>query len=166
VAVLGCGTIGLLVVALAVSAGADVLALDPLPERRVMAAHLGARTTPEPSPDSTGVADLVVDAAGFESSWRTALSLAKPGGDVVSLGLGQAEGVFPMAILVRRGIRQRGQFAYSRADFAQALALLAGDDLDLREAEWITRTPLDEGAAAFTRLAEEPEGYIKILLVP
>lgn len=165
--ILGCGTIGLLAIALANAAGADVVAFDPLPARRRIAHDLGARSVAGPLSDLDGIADLVVDAAGFEATWETSLSLVKPGGDVVALGLGQAQGTFPMAVLVRRGVRLRGQFAYSRRDFARAVELLAADDqLDLRDSEWIVQAPLSEGAQAFARLVDEPDRYVKTLLVP
>jgi threonine dehydrogenase-like Zn-dependent dehydrogenase len=110
-----------------------------------------------------GSADLVVDAAGFEATWRTAIAAVRNGGEIVMLGLGQAEGTFPMALLVRRAIRLRGQFAYSRADFARALELLARGDLDLG---WVSDAPLGDGAQAFADLTDKPAQYSKVLLQP
>ncbi len=75
----------------------------------------------------------------FEATWRASLELVRSGGEVVVLGLGEAEGSFPMATLVRRGISMRGQFAYSRGDFSAALAILAEETLDL---DWLSLEPL------------------------
>ena len=55
----------------------------------------------------------------------------------------------------------RGQFAYSRDDFAQALAALESASMDV---DWCFTQPLSEGATAFQRLVEEPSHYTKILL--
>ena len=79
------------------------------------------------------------------------------------VGLGAAEGTLPLAAVVRRAIHLRGQFAYTRADFARALEILAEGDLGL---DWLDDAPLAEGAAAFARLVDEPERTTKVLLSP
>ena len=157
--VLGCGPIGLLTVHVGARLGADVNAVDPLEKRRRIAVTLGA-TPFEAEPQA---ADVVVDAAGFESTWRAAIEAVRSGGTIVVVGLGAAEGVVPMATVVRRALVLRGQFAYTRADFARALEILAEGDLDLG---WLSDAPLAEGGAAFARLADEPERATKVLLTP
>ena len=161
VAVLGCGPLGLLSVYLARRAGAHVTAVDPLAERRAIAERLGAAdTAAELDP---GDFDLVVDAAGFEPTWRAALAGVRAGGTVVMLGLGNAEATFPMAVLVRRAVTLRGQFAYTRAEFARALDVLAEGDLPL---DWLSTAPLAEGAEAFANLVDRPAEYAKVVLTP
>jgi threonine dehydrogenase-like Zn-dependent dehydrogenase len=159
VVVLGCGPIGLLTVYLAARAGAEVVAVDPLEARRAIAGRLGA-TSFEPEP---GRADVVVDAAGFESTWRSAIDAVRSGGTVVVVGLGAAEGVVPMATVVRRALVLRGQFAYTRDDFARALEILVDGDLDL---DWLSDAPLSAGESAFAGLVDEPERAAKVLLTP
>jgi len=161
VAVLGCGPIGLLATYVAARSGARVTAVDPLAERLEIAARLGAAEAVEAL--GGGEVDLVVDAAGFESTWRAALGAVRAGGTVVMLGLGNAEAPFPMAQLVRRAIRLRGQFAYTRADFAHAVEILAEGDLAL---DWLATAPLADGAAAFANLVDRPAEYTKVLLAP
>jgi threonine dehydrogenase-like Zn-dependent dehydrogenase len=164
VVVLGCGPIGLLSAYVAALRGSQVTVVDPVPERREHAlrlgVHAGVASGEELEPGSAG---LVVDAAGFEPTWRTALAAVRNGGEIVMLGLGQAEGTFPMALLVRRAIRLRGQFAYSRADFARAVDLLGRGDMDLG---WLSDAPLGEGAQAFANLTDNPARYSKVLLAP
>jgi threonine dehydrogenase-like Zn-dependent dehydrogenase len=162
--VLGCGPIGLLSVFLAARNDIEVIALDPLPERRRHAQRLGASHTVESSEsaEAKGV-DLVLDAAGFESTWSAGIAALNNGGTLVVLGLGQAEGAFPMSAVVRRTITIRGQFAYSRGDFAHALELLATSDF---ERDWISSSPLDRGAQAFANLVDRPAEYCKVLLRP
>jgi threonine dehydrogenase-like Zn-dependent dehydrogenase len=156
VAVFGAGPIGLLSVYVAARNGARVRAVDPVESRRETARTLGAT-------DFDGPADLAVDAAGFEATWRSSIDAVRNGGQVVVLGLGNAEGNFPMAVLVRRAIRLRGQFGYSRADFQKAVEILAEDDLDL---SWLTDAALAEGAQAFADLVERPAEFSKVVLAP
>jgi threonine dehydrogenase-like Zn-dependent dehydrogenase len=161
IAVLGCGPLGLLTVYVAGRSGAIVTAVDPLAERRAIAERLGAATTADEL--EPGAFDLVVDAAGFEPTWRAALAGVRSAGTIVVLGLGSAEGSFPMAQLVRRAITLRGQFGYSRAEFARALEILAEGDLAL---DWLSTAPLAEGADAFANLVDRPADYAKVVLRP
>jgi threonine dehydrogenase-like Zn-dependent dehydrogenase len=164
VLVIGCGPIGLLSVHLAAREGSEVVAVDPVEARRRWASRLGAGRTLATAQEAEGLdADLSVDAVGAELTWRSAIAGTRAGGEVVIVGLAQADGGMPVADLVRRSLRLRGQFAYTRAEFAEALELLAADRLP---AEWLEIMPLAEGAAAFTRLADAPDGTAKILLKP
>ena len=162
--VLGCGPIGLLTVWVAARAGARVTAVDPVPARRALARRLGADAALAGSDElPPAAAELAVDAAGYEQTRRAAIDAVRAGGTVVVLGLGAAEGTVPMAVVVRRAVTLRGQFAYSRAEFARALELLADGDLDV---DWLEEAPLAEGAQAFARLVEKPDRHAKILLRP
>lgn len=155
-AVFGAGPIGLLTVYLAARAGAAVRAVDPVAERLETAAAMGAA-------GFEGPATLAVDAAGFEETWSAAVDAVENGGTVVVVGLGAAGGTFAMAALVRRAVTLRGQFAYSRGDFARAVEILAEGDLDLA---WTSEAPLSEGAQAFANLVDRPAEYAKVLLAP
>lgn len=164
VVVLGCGPIGLLSVFLAARGGAEVVAVDPVEQRRAHAQRLGAaRTAASADELPAAAADAAVDAAGFEATWRAGIDAVRNGGTVVVIGLGQAEGSFPMAVVVRRAVAVRGQFAYSRADFARGVEVLAEGGLDL---DWTTEMRLDEGAQAFANLVERPAEFSKVLLRP
>ncbi|MCW2975136.1 MAG: Alcohol dehydrogenase GroES domain protein [Actinomycetia bacterium] len=159
VVVFGYGPIGLLTIFLAARAGAEVTAIDPVAARRETAARLGASSF-EVAP---AAADLAVDAAGFEETWRGSVDAVRNGGSVVVVGLGRAEGTFPMATIVRRAVTVRGQFAYSRRDFARAVEILAEGDLDLG---WISEVAPADGAEAFANLVERLGEYSKVLLTP
>ena len=156
VAVYGAGPIGLLTVFLAAREGANVRVVDPVESRVETARLLGAS-------DFDDSVELAVDAAGFEVTWRAAIDSVENGGQVVVLGLGAAEGTFPMSTVVRRAISVRGQFAYSRNDFARAVEILADEDLDL---SWLSDARLADGAQAFADLVERPGEFSKILLTP
>ena len=164
VLVVGCGPIGLLSVHLAVRRGAEVIAVEPVEARREWASRLGAASTLAAAQDAEGLeVDLAVDAVGAEATWRAAIAATRAGGDVVVIGLAQADGGMPVADLVRRSVRVRGQFAYTRAEFAEALSLLAEDGV---LCGWLEVMPLRDGPAAFSRLADAPDGTAKILLRP
>ena len=164
VVVFGCGPIGLLSTYLAARSGARVTVVDPVPERRENARRLGAHAAVGNGEElEPGAAALVLDAAGFEATWRAGIAAVRNGGDVVVLGLGQGEAPFPMAVLVRRAIALRGQFAYSRPEFDWAVEILAEGDLDL---DWLSDAPLAEGAEAFANLVDRPAEYAKALLSP
>jgi threonine dehydrogenase-like Zn-dependent dehydrogenase len=162
VVVMGCGPIGLMTVFLAARRGAEVTAVDPLPERRAIATRLGAsQVFADGSLVERGCADVAVDAAGFETTLRGCVDAVKAGGAVVLVGLGQGEALVPTALVVRRGITIRGQFAYSRDDFISALDVLGDGDLDQ---SWISTERLNEAPRAFADLVDRPERHIKTLL--
>lgn len=164
VLVIGCGPIGLLSVFLAARLGAEVIAVEPVDARRDWASRLGAERSLAAAEEAEGLdAELTVDAVGAEATWRAGIAATRAGGEVVIVGLGQAEGSMPVADLVRRSIRVRGQFAYTRAEFAEALAILAAGGLPTG---WLEVMPLSEGPSAFARLADAPDATAKILLQP
>jgi threonine dehydrogenase-like Zn-dependent dehydrogenase len=164
VLVIGCGPIGLLSVYLAAQRGAEVVAVEPVEARRDWAARLGAATALAAAEEADGLdADVTVDAVGAEATWRPAIAATRAGGEVILLGLAQADGGMPVAELVRRSIKLRGQFAYTRSQFAEALALLASDGPPVG---WLEVMPLERGPDAFSRLAYAPDGTAKILLKP
>jgi len=164
VAVIGCGSIGLLTIYAAALAGWTVTATDPIAERRNAAVELGAQTIVATADNfEAGTMDLVVDAVGIETTWSAAVRAVRPGGDVAIVGLGQFAGSVEVGDLVRRGITLRGSYAYNRDDFAAALAMLA---MAPPSAKWLKRLPLKEGPAAFASLADQSSTGIKILLQP
>jgi threonine dehydrogenase-like Zn-dependent dehydrogenase len=162
VAVVGCGSIGLLVTYAAALAGAEVTAADPVPERRAQAARNGAGRVFASAEDlAPGAADLVIDTVGVQLTWTAALRAVRSGGTVVVVGLGQQAGVMPVGALVRRGVAVRGHYAYEHADFAGAIERLAASPPQLGQ---IPVVPLARGREAFEQLATRPGSAVKIFL--
>jgi threonine dehydrogenase-like Zn-dependent dehydrogenase len=162
VLVLGGGPIGLLTVYACAIQGIEASAVEPVGSRRELAAELGAtRVAAELAGAGLPSADIAIDAVGIEPTWQGAIAHVRTGGSVTVIGLGQAEGAVAVGDMVRRAITLRGHYAYTRADFDTALALLAEHPPPLH---WLTTLPLGEGAEAFRRLVEEPAGTIKALL--
>ncbi|HEY7198045.1 MAG TPA: zinc-binding dehydrogenase [Gaiellaceae bacterium] len=121
VAVLGTGPIGLMLAAAARDAGASVVTVGGRPERRELAPAFGA----EPG-DGRG-ADVVLEAAGTEESWATAVDLAAPGGTVLFFGgreRGTAQAVDTFRLHYEE-LRLVGAFHHTPRTVRAALAFLA-----------------------------------------
>jgi 2-desacetyl-2-hydroxyethyl bacteriochlorophyllide A dehydrogenase len=163
--VLGAGTIGLFALHAARAAGIpDVRVVEPHAARRTAALAAGARAAHSDAADLTRErrADLVIDAVGATATRRAALDVVRPGGAVVLLGLHEDESALPFHRVVRDQVALQGSFAYTDADFAAALELLAGGKVSLGELP-VTR-PLEAGAEAFATLAAGPTAQIKTFL--
>jgi L-gulonate 5-dehydrogenase len=164
VAVIGCGSIGLLAVYAAARSGCLVTAADPVARRRRAATEVGASSVADSAESwPAQEADFVVDAVGIEQTWTAALRAVRPGGTVDVVGLGQNAGIVEVGDIVRSGLTLRGTYAYTRNDFAAALAMLAEQPPSI---SWLERLPLKEGPAAFESLATLQAPAVKILLEP
>lgn len=100
-AVIGCGPIGLLLIALLKASGARrVLAAEPLAHRREAAARLGADQVHD-SLDDAGV-DVAFEAAGNDEAVGLAMASVRPGGRVVLAGIPGDDAITFGASLARR----------------------------------------------------------------
>jgi L-iditol 2-dehydrogenase len=129
VAVLGGGTIGLMLTRLLVLDGREVLVCDRHAERRAQAEALGARSANE-----LGSHDLVFEAVGRVEAWEQAIAAARPGGAVVFVG-GCPSGTtvqVPTGPVHYDEIDLRGAFHHTPEEVDQAIGLLAAGDVDWR----------------------------------
>ena len=149
-AVLGGGTMGLMIARLLVLAGRDVTVCDRHPERRAQAEALGARATAA----LPGGHSLVFEAVGRPEAWQAAVASAAPGATVVLVGgcPGGTEVAFPAGPLHYDELDVRGAFHHSRAEVDRALDLLATGAVDWRPLAGET-IGLDDLAAALRRPA-------------
>lgn len=166
VAVLGTGTIGLLVCQMARLAGASrVFATDLLPARLAAAQDFGAHETIDAGAadavqvirDRTGGAgvDVVIECAGAPETPRQAVELVKPGGTVVLVGIPSDDRTtFPASPARRKGVTiklsRRMKHVYPRA-----MALVEAGMVDLSRLV-SHRFPLAQSDAAFLQLDEDP----------
>jgi L-iditol 2-dehydrogenase len=122
VAVLGGGTMGLMIARLLVLEGRDVTLCDRHAERRAQAEAFGARAVPA----FERAHDVVFEVVGRPEAWRTAVASAAPGGTVVLVGgcPGGTEVSFPTGPLHYDELDVRGAFHHSRAEVDRALDLL------------------------------------------
>ena len=121
VAIVGAGPIGLMLAACAADAGARPVVVGGREERRRLVPAFGGE-----SGDGSG-ADVVIEAAGTDASWRDALHLVRPGGRVVFFG-GREQGAALEVDAYRLHYEEltlRGAFHHTPRHFRAALAFLA-----------------------------------------
>ncbi len=159
VGIFGCGPIGLLVLQMALLAGAaHVYVTEPLPHRLEAAHKLGGQDwTPGQA------VDVAFEVAGEDDAVETAFAAVKPGGTVMLTGIPVDDRTFFQASVARRkGLTikmvRRMKFTYPRA-----IQLVESSKLDVRSL--VTQVfPLDQAQQAFTR-AQQREG-LKIIITP
>lgn len=174
VAIVGCGPIGLLLVQLARLAGASqVLAVDPLPYRRDLAASWGA--IPLAAEEDLGAraedlteghgADVVIEAAGTLAAQEAAARMAKRGGRVVLIGIPAEDQMLMTHHIVRRKgltvkVARRMKHTYPRA-----ITLVQRGMIDL--CSLVTHYyPLERAAEAFQVVEQYAENVVKAVIVP
>jgi L-iditol 2-dehydrogenase len=130
-AVLGGGTMGLMLARLLHLQGCDVTLADRHAERRAQAAGLGAHPVAALAP---GTYELVMEAVGRPAAWRAAIDAAQPGATVVLVGGCPAgsEVTLPSGPLHYAELDVRGAFHHTPAEVDHALTLLAEGDVDWR----------------------------------
>jgi L-iditol 2-dehydrogenase len=148
-AVLGGGTMGLMIARLLVLEGRAVTVCDGHAERRAQAEALGARAVA-----ALGRHALVFEAVGRPEAWRAAVDAAAPGATVVLVGgcPGGTDVALPAGPLHYDELDVRGAFHHSRAEVDRALDLLATGAVDWRALAGET-IGLDDLAAALRRPA-------------
>jgi threonine dehydrogenase-like Zn-dependent dehydrogenase len=161
VAVIGGGTIGLCAVAAARAAGAEVALEARHDAQRAAGEKLGAAL------GTSGGYDLVVDAAGTETSFAKAAELARPGGRISLVGSYWTPVGFPGFPLCLKEIDVIPASLYGRAgamrDIDAAAALLAATPA-LPRAIITHRFPLEAAPEAFAAAADRSSGAIKVVL--
>jgi threonine dehydrogenase-like Zn-dependent dehydrogenase len=162
VAVVGGGSIGLLAVAAARAAGAEV----GLVARHEAQAAAGERLGAKPS---AGEYDVVVECAGTESALQTACELAKPGAVLLLLASYWDGLSLPGFIVMLKELRVQPSSMYGRhaagRDVDGAAALLAATP-ELPRAVITHRLPLDAAPEAFRIARDRKAGAIKVVLEP
>ena len=155
--VIGAGTIGLMTLQAALLSDiAHVTVLEPHTQRRERALTLGAhaafgdadeaREAERAASEGLG-ADLVLDAVGAQATRATALTLLRPGGQAVCIGLAADDTTLGFHGIVRGQIGLRGSYAYTMADFEQALEWLVDGRASMGALDAVR--PLEDGPDAF-----------------
>jgi threonine dehydrogenase-like Zn-dependent dehydrogenase len=159
VGVIGGGTIGQVCLLVASGSGAgSVMVADVSSERLELARRLGASSV---GSELTGEFDVVFDAVGLPVTRSASIRALRPGGVSVWLGLMEPEPGFDSQDLIRMEKTVMGSFAYTDAEFVEAIAL--AEHLDL---SWAESFPLSKGPEIFTELMNGRTDVIKALLLP
>jgi L-iditol 2-dehydrogenase len=169
--VVGCGPIGLLLIAVLKAAGASsVLAIEPLAHRREAAARYGADAVVSPGSALEGLRDLVgvgvdvaFEAAGTSEAVRLAMESVRPGGRVVLAGIPSDDAIgFQASVARRKGLTiamvRRMNHVYPRA-----ISLAARGVVDLGSLV-TSRAGLGEAKEAFGEAARRTG--LKVLIEP
>jgi len=134
VAILGAGTIGLLVLSVVLAHGARrVVVTDVLAAKRDRAVSLGADLAVDAAaPDVVAQvraglgesADVVFDCVAIGPTVNAAIQMADKGGTVVVVGVPTDDVSIPLAIIQDHQIRIQGSATYLPEDYAESIALL------------------------------------------
>jgi 2-desacetyl-2-hydroxyethyl bacteriochlorophyllide A dehydrogenase len=161
VVVYGLGGLGLSGVQIAAAAGANVIGVSRTPERRELAASLGASTLIDPNEDdlvdsirrATGGygADLFIDLVGIEGSVEKAVRCCRKGGRVVVVGYLVPTFEVTTYHLLANEIEILGSRSVTREEMQRVMELVADGVLNPVIAE---RLPLDLANDAYSRLSE------------
>ncbi|ARK31208.1 zinc-dependent alcohol dehydrogenase [Halalkalibacter krulwichiae] len=132
VAIIGCGTEGMLAISLAHYLGANITAIDINKEKLAKAQNsfsgLKAVLPEEIEADSF---EIVIEAAGVGASVIQAVDIVKPGGDVVLVGMPQ-EVKLPIVRVVRKEITIHGSIIYNFPnDFQKSAQFLAQESFNV-----------------------------------
>jgi L-iditol 2-dehydrogenase len=132
VAVIGCGTEGLLAIALLNHMGADITVLDINPVKMEKAKSFNkCIKAMYPADVKDQVFDVVVEAAGVKASIEQAFQLVKPGGAIIALGITGEEISYPALRITRSEITIYGTIIYTKKDFADAFTLLRAPEFNV-----------------------------------
>jgi threonine dehydrogenase-like Zn-dependent dehydrogenase len=173
VVVFGAGTIGLLSMLVAQILGASrIFIVDTNESRLKTPLKLGATAAFNPTDpnfvkkikDATGLVgiDVVIDAAGYQSTRSAALEIINPGGTVMNIGLGIDNTQLQINACIRNEINILGSFTYQHQDFYSALEILKSGKIN--QAEWSEIRPLEDGQRAFQDLINGRMEKAKIFL--
>lgn len=138
VVVVGAGVVGNLIAQVARAHGAQVVATDTAAWRLELAAETGITAVPVEKSEErvsqlTGgrMADVVFECAGRDASFALSATLARRGGAIVLVGIGNTLPAFPWRRVVLREQRLIGSAAHVwDVDVATAVQLLASGHVD------------------------------------
>lgn len=167
VAILGAGTIGLLLLRVAKAYGARrVVMTARSAANRARAEAFGADAAVEPSADDVRAelgesADVVFDCVAEQSTMTDAIAVANKAGTVVVVGVPAADVMVPLPTIQDSQLKIQGSATYLPEDYAESIELLRAGVVSADDFVTAVR-PLADAAAAF---ADADSGrHIKVLL--
>jgi threonine dehydrogenase-like Zn-dependent dehydrogenase len=172
--VLGCGPIGLALVAALARRGIEpIIAADFSPARRALAETMGAHVAVDPRQESgwaawqrlaEGRTLQVYEAIGIPGILDDIMRLAPHGSKVTVVGVCMEPDTINPYFGIAKELDIRFALAYDPMEFADTLRAIAEGELNV--APLVTaRVPLDQAAWAFDALGD-PEEHCKIIIEP
>jgi 2-desacetyl-2-hydroxyethyl bacteriochlorophyllide A dehydrogenase len=162
VLVVGGGSIGLLAAAAAHHQGLDV-DVDTRHDHQLAAAERLGCGRP------SGGYDVVLDAAGSESSMARSAEAARPGGRIVSLGVYMTTMPIPGLVSLNKELTYINSIAYGRHDGVrevEEVASMLAAKPEVAQTIITHRYPIDDAQEAFRVAAERNAGAIKVVIEP
>src|SRR5579859_6737169 len=157
----GLGPVGLLATLFGSRMGAEVVGIDPSPERRALAEKLGARRTVDPTAGPIGEqvrafypggADKLFEASGAPPAHLAIPDLLRPLGMAALVGLGNTEFKLPLGQIVHRELIVFGTSIFPMTQYDEMWRFFRRHAIS--PSQVVThRFSLEEGAEAF-RLAD------------
>lgn len=171
VAIIGAGTIGLLVLKAARHAGARrIVMTDPLPAKRELAMRLGADAVVDARGEDVAAqvraelgesADVVFDCVAIQPTVDQAIAMALKAGTVVIVGVAQGPVTVPLPEIQDQQVRIQGSATYLPEDYETAIEIIAAGAV--RPEDFVTATfPLDRAAEAFAAATDGTQ--VKVLV--
>ncbi|MCB0294886.1 MAG: alcohol dehydrogenase catalytic domain-containing protein [Calditrichaeota bacterium] len=175
-AVIGCGPVGLLaIISLREMGAGQILAVDLVPERRAMAARLGAIPFDGASPDLVknihGLSggrgpDAVLEVVGLPAAQQLAYLLVRPGGVLAVAGVhNAAKFAFQPADLYNKNLTYRTGRCPVQRYVPRLLPLVQQRKYDF-SALISHRLPLRDGVRGYEMFDQKIEGCTKVVLRP
>ncbi|SHI36338.1 L-iditol 2-dehydrogenase [Dethiosulfatibacter aminovorans DSM 17477] len=133
IAVMGCGTEGMLCIAILSYLGMDITAIDINEDKLAIAKEFDKGiTTLVPGQADGRNFDVVIEAAGAKKAIEQAFEIVKPGGKMITLGLTNEDISYPCFKVVRSEITIQGSIIYTKDDFDKALEYLKDEDFNIK----------------------------------
>lgn len=172
--VLGCGPVGLAVIAALARTGVGpIVAADLSPTRRALATRFGAHEVVDPRDEEPISAwrrhapegpPVIFEAVGIPGMIEAAVTAAPSGSQILVVGVCMQSDAFRPMVAVAKELNLQFVLAYDPLEFAESLRLIADGEIDV--APMITGTVDIAGVpGAFEALAD-PDAHAKVLVVP
>ena len=172
--IIGLGPIGLMAIDTAKIMGAGrIFAIDPIKERRDIAARLGADPMPPEeaiehvrSETKDRMADKVLEAVGADATISMALEMVRREGVVSVIGVNKNPAFpFPMGMALSKGVTFRIGTTSPPETWRELVPLVQQGRL--RPEQFITTSlALSEGAEAYRQLDARSPGVLKTVITP
>ncbi len=176
VLVIGGGIIGLVSAMFAKKAGASYIAISETNESRgqksvnlEVADEWFDAKKPEMIPnlinETNGGFDVVIECCGNSPAVSSSLTLVRPGGTVVLVGVAMEPIAIPTVLAVMHEVTVQGAIAYTKEEFQTCINLMANKEIEVTK--FIDDIiGLEEVQKAYERLTSGTDDAIKILVDP
>ena len=116
------------------------------------------------APGTITRADMIIDGVGFATTRADATAIARPGGVIMHIGLGESMDGLDVRRMTLQEITFIGTYTYTAQDFRDtAQAIFDGS---LGALDWTEQRPLADGAQAFSDIRAGRVAAPKIILEP